>query len=355
MKYRILVVMAILVLVTSYELRAEERALRYDLGKIIVTATKTETYQAEVGSASTIISEEEILKSGKTSAFEVLKDTPGIAVAQNGPFGGLASVYLRGSKPGHTLFMIDGIELNDPMSTDRSFNPAHLTIDNIERIEVIRGPQSTLYGSDAMAGVVNIITKKGEGKPRFEVTSQVGSCNTSRESLWFGGSTKVIDYSLAFSEMNSRGISKARYGSDPDGYDNTTISSRFGWQMYDEAKLNLYLHFTDTQTDLDDDAFEDDPNYTMWDRQFASKIEFLQMLQSWWDHKFSFSYSDITRKFRDEKDPIDKTEDVQSWYKGDVKKFEWQNNFPVFDWSTITAGFEFERERGSSYYRSRTS
>jgi vitamin B12 transporter len=208
--------------------------VKYYIGEVIVTATKTEQSQGEVGSSTTVITAEDLKKTGKKSVGEVLRDVPGVAVMQNGAFGGSTSVYLRGSKPGHTLVLIDGVEVNDPISTDRSFDFAHFTTDNIERIEVVSGPQSTLYGSDAMGGVINIITKKGKGRPKFELSSEGGSHQTFRESIGFGGGTEKLNYSISALRLDSEGISKAIDGSEEDGYENTTISSKTGYRIFDD-------------------------------------------------------------------------------------------------------------------------
>jgi vitamin B12 transporter len=158
----------------------KDTVVKYDLGNVIVSATKTEVYQAEVGSSTTVITAENIKKNQKRTVQEVLRDVPGVTVSQSGAFGGAVSIYLRGAKAGQTLVMIDGIEMNDPIDGERAFNFANLNTDNIERIEVVRGPQSTLYGSDAMAGVINIITKKGKVKPEFTGYFEGGSHNTGR-------------------------------------------------------------------------------------------------------------------------------------------------------------------------------
>lgn len=342
-----------LVLIMSKSAWAQEKKpeVEYDLGKIIVTATRTESYQAKVGSSTTVITGEGLKETGKRTVAEALRGVCGITVVQNGPFGGLTSIYLRGSKPGHTLVIIDGIEVNDPMSADRSFDFADLTVDNVERIEVVRGPQSTLYGSDAIGGVINIITQKGKGKPKWEISSEGGSHNTFKESIGLSGSTKKINYSFMASRLDSDGISKARDGSEKDGYENLALSSRLGYKVLGDADLNLIFRYTDAETDMDDGFYEDDPNYTAWNKYLASKLEFNQTLKPWWNHKLSFSYSDTRRKYRDEKDTVDTTEDMQSWYKGDNKKFEWQNNFSPVNWDTLTGGFEYEEERGSSFSR----
>lgn len=358
MNRKMLILMGTLILLTANQVWAEEKndsSAKYNLGEVIVTATKSEIYQAEVGSSTTVITAEDLNKTGKRTVSEALRDVPGVAVVQNGAFGGSTSVYLRGSKPGHTLVLIDGIEVNDPMSTDRSFDFAHLTTDNIESIEIVRGAQSTLYGSDAMGGVINIITKKGKGKPKFEITSSGGSHKTFREGVGLSGSTNKLNCSIYASRLDSEGVSKARDGSEKDGYENTVISSKMGYRILDDSELNLVMRFTDAKTDIDDGAYDDDPNYTAWWRNLATKLSFNQAISPKWDHNLSFSYNGVRRKYRDGKDSVDTTEDIQSWYKGNNKKVEWQHNFPIVDWDTITAGFEYEEERGTFYYRSKTS
>jgi len=352
MKSKILILSVVLVLTTWNLSWAQEDIKEYGLEKIIVTATKTESYQATVGTSCTVITAKDLEKTGKRTVQEVLRNVPGVSVMQNGVFGGSASVYLRGAKPGYTLVLIDGVEINDPMSSDRSFNFAHLTTDNIERIEVVRGPQSTLYGSDALGGVINIITKKGKGKPKWEISSEAGSHNTFKENMGLRGSTEKLNYSISISRLDSEGISKAVGGCEKDGYENTAISSKIGYRVFGDSELNLVWRLTDSKTHLDDGSYEDDPNRTDWWRNLATKLSFKQALNSWWEHNLSFSYNDVRRKERDEKDSIDTTEDNQSWFKGDNKKFEWQHNFSPLNWDTFTGGFEYEEERGSSYNRS---
>ncbi|MBM4278878.1 MAG: TonB-dependent receptor, partial [Deltaproteobacteria bacterium] len=153
-------------------LSAQEKEVT--LEKVVVTATRVETPIEEIASSITVIPSEEIVRKQKTSVLEVLRGLPGLDVVQTGGTGGTTSIFLRGANSEHTLVMIDGVEVNDPISPGRSYDFAHLTVDNIERIEVIRGPQSTLYGSDAIGGVINIITKKGEGKPKFSLSAEGG-------------------------------------------------------------------------------------------------------------------------------------------------------------------------------------
>lgn len=355
MNRRIIVLSVIALLAAVKDGRAEEKdkvMSRYDLGKVIVSATKTESYQAEVGSSSTVITAADIRKSKKVMIQDVLREVPGLTVAQTGTFGGTTSVFLRGSKPGHTLVMIDGIEVNDPRGAETPVNFAHFTTDNIESIEIIRGPQSVLYGSDAIGGVINIITKKGQGKTKFEASVEGGTHNTIKEYLGLNGESQKVDYSFWLSRLDSSGISKARGGAERDGYSSSTFSSRLGYQLSDTAKLNFILRSTYADFDLDDGAYDDDPNSTSWSQDFISRVELAQAFNSRWEHKLSFNFYNLETRNRDERDAVDKTEDAQSWFKSDSKKIEWQNNFNLSDWDTLTAGLEYEKGRGSSYQRS---
>jgi vitamin B12 transporter len=359
------IIMAILITVNQAwadEAQATESAgketadVKYDLGNVIVSATKTETYQAEIGSSTTVITAEDIRKSGKRSVQEVLRDVPGLTVIQTGTLGGATSVFMRGANSGQTLVMVDGVEVNDPMSDSRSFNFANLLTDNIERIEVVRGPQSTLYGSDAMAGVINIITKKGTGKPKVEGSFEGGSHNTFSENFGLSGTAlNKLDYSFSATRLDSDGISSAEGGSENDPYHNLALSSKIGYKILDNAQLNLSVNYVDARTGSDYGSNQDASNYTSWSKDLAAKFAFDQSVNSWWAHTLSFSYHDVRRKDREDWNNWASTYDsniIADWYKGNNKKVEWQHNISPVKWNVFTAGVEYEYESGSSYYES---
>ncbi|MEK7376860.1 MAG: TonB-dependent receptor [Candidatus Margulisiibacteriota bacterium] len=172
--------------------------------------------------------------------------------------------------------------------------------------------------------------------------------------MGLSGTFRKADYSFWLSKSDSSGISKARGGSERDGYSNATFSSRFGYQLLDNTKLNLILRSTYADYDIDNGAYDDDPNYTLWSRDIAGKIELEQAINAWWNHRIAFNYYNLGRKYRNERDTVHTalSADTQNWFKGDNKKIEWQNNFNLSDWDTLTAGWEYEKDRGSSYSRS---
>ena len=351
------IIISAVFLLASYQLLpgAEEETASYQLGNIIVTPTKTKTYTEETGSSIRVITSEDLKGKGNCSVFDALKDTEGVIVTQAGIMGGPVSIYIRGTKPGDTLVLLDGVEINDPSSIDRGYyNLADITTDDIEQIEIVRGPQSTLYGSDAIGGVINIITKKGSGSPKIDASFEAGSYKTFKESTGISGANNKVNYAFNITRIDSSGISAAKGGAEDDGYKNTTLSSRAGLSLSDNANLNLILRYTDARSDLDDAGWDDDPNYTGKGKTFISKIEFNQVIKPWWNHKLSLSYLHIKRDYNDGIDNVGNYTDIfkmHSWYKGDNKKIEWQNNFPITAADTITAGMEYEREGASSLYK----
>ncbi len=320
---------------------------RYKMGTVVVTATKVEGDPSETGSSVTVITADELKKRGKKMLLELLQDVPGLSVMQNGPYGGAASIYLRGTKPGHTIVMLDGIELNDTMKTDRSVSLAHLLIDNIERIEIVRGAQSTLYGSDAMGGVINIITRKGGGKATLSASFEAGSHNTFAEKAGVRGSVGKANYSISASRIDTDGVSKAADGSEDDGYENTTLSLRSGYELFNDASLDAVFRYVDAKYDFDDGANQDDPNKRGWWEKLAGKMAFDHAVNSLWGHIITVAYTKTEREYKDEADAVDTTEDSHNWYDSETMKVEWQHNVCPVEWTQLTAGLEYEKEKGS--------
>ncbi|MEJ0096934.1 MAG: TonB-dependent receptor plug domain-containing protein [Bauldia sp.] len=153
-----------------------------DIPAIVVTPYYIPTAISRAGSSVSVISHDQIQQSSAGTVAELLRTVPGVTVTESGGAGGSAVVNLRGAEPGHTLVLIDGVRVNEPSASTGGFDFATLTVTDIDRIEVVRGPQSALYGSDAMGGVINIITRKAaKGAPlRSSATVEGGSYRTAR-------------------------------------------------------------------------------------------------------------------------------------------------------------------------------
>jgi vitamin B12 transporter len=137
----------------------------------VVTATRTETPYYAIGSSVSVITSKQISERHLQTVVDVLREVPGLSVIEQGGPGKLANVFIRGSNSNHALVIVDGITMNDASSPNNAFDFSSLNTDDIERIEIVRGPQSTLYGSDAIAGIVNISTKQGSDKPQYSFST----------------------------------------------------------------------------------------------------------------------------------------------------------------------------------------
>ncbi len=164
------------------------------LGPVVVTATRLPTPESEVVSSITVITAEEIEQKQERTLPDALADVPGLNVVQTGGPGATTSVYMRGTDANQVKVLIDGIDVGDPSSPDGSLNLANILTSNIARIEVLRGPQSGLYGADAIGGVINIITKAGSGPAALTGTLEGGSFGTFNQYANASGSTGPFHY-----------------------------------------------------------------------------------------------------------------------------------------------------------------
>lgn len=219
-----------------------------------------------MASSITVITAQEIREKQKTTVLEVLRTVPALDVVQTGGPGRETAVFIRGAKSEQTLVLIDGVEMNDPTSPRRAYDFAHLTTDNIERIEVLRGPQSPLYGSDAMGGVINIITKKGKEKMAAFASGEYGSFETLIGKAGVSGGNRLVNYSLGLSYSDTEGISAAN---EKDGYRNKSVSARVGFTPTEFFDLDFIFRYTDAKADIDNfgGAGGDDPNNTTKTKQ----------------------------------------------------------------------------------------
>jgi vitamin B12 transporter len=191
--------------------RAQESLPTLEIGaQTVVTADRIEERLDRSTSAVTVISSAEIEKRATTGLVEALRGAPGLDVYQAGGPGAQSFVFLRGATPGQTLVLVDGVRIGDPSSTEGSLDLGNLVATDIERIEVLRGPQSALYGSDAMGGVIHIITRKGEGKPRASLLLEGGSYGTGHVRARVSGGEGPLWYSVAVDGLRSDGF--PRYG-----------------------------------------------------------------------------------------------------------------------------------------------
>ncbi|MBN1382782.1 MAG: TonB-dependent receptor [Deltaproteobacteria bacterium] len=317
------------------------------IAQIIVTASRIEEPLKYSPDAVTVVTETEMKQKGQKTVIDVLEDTPGMVVSRNGAFGAPSSIYLRGTNNAHTFIMIDGVRVGDSMSTDGKLSISDLSTDNIERIEIVRGAQSVLYGSDAIGGVINIITKKGKGKPSFSFSSEAGSFQSFRENVGVSGSNDRLSYAASVERFDTQGVSKADEDlpgiDEEDYYHNTSISARLSGRLSDTTSMGFTVRHNESELDMDG---YDYVTYAITDTDEVQEItltstsaNFDHDLTDWWQHMIKIGNTDVERKYT-------LNGKFNNAFSGTNRQTSWQHNFFIGTVDTISAGFDYEEEEG---------
>ncbi|MEM9385040.1 MAG: TonB-dependent receptor [Pseudomonadota bacterium] len=221
---------------------------------LIVVGTRLPTPATDVSSSVTVITAEDIERRGYDFAIDAIAAVPGVTVNQNGAFGGLASVRIRGASSEQTLVLIDGVPVTDPSSPGGGFNFASLDTADIARIEVLRGPQSVLWGSDAIGGVVNIITHRGALAPPLSGFLEGGSFGTLRSGVAGAGSFDRGEFRVAVSGIRTDGISKADEADgneESDGFESLTVNATGAIELPANGRLEATIRYVTAENDFD--------------------------------------------------------------------------------------------------------
>ncbi len=221
---------------------------------ITVTASRTPINSDETASALSILSKEDIQQRNANSIADLLREIPGFAVSQQGSRGAVTQVRVRGAEANQILVLIDGVEAND-VSQGSEFNFAHLNADQIERIEIVRGPQSALWGSDALAGVINIITVPrgdSENHHRLSLDSEIGTFNSQSVGANYLFSERQYQFSLGINDYRTDGTNISRQGTEDDGYENTTIAVNGKYLTDNDLQLGFSYRQTNSSSAFDD-------------------------------------------------------------------------------------------------------
>ncbi|NQY97254.1 MAG: TonB-dependent receptor [Henriciella sp.] len=224
------------------------------LDTVIVEGSRLNQTATEIGSSVSIITADDIDQLGVDFVLDAIAAAPGVTINQNGAFGGSASVRIRGASSEQTLVLIDGIPVNDPSSPGGGFNFARVDTENVERIEILKGPQSTLWGTDAIGGVVSITTKRPEDGFGGTAFAEYGSFNTFRGGASVENGSEAGDFRLAVTATDSDGISKAdenNGNTEDDPYDALTVSAKGGLNLGGDARLSADILWTDAESAFD--------------------------------------------------------------------------------------------------------
>ena len=319
------------------------------MDETLVTATRTETPVRELGVSATVVTEKEIEERQAVDVLDVLKDVSGFNLVRTGGRGTTTSLYIRGGEDNFTKVLIDGVSVN---LGGGAYDFGSLLTENFERIEIVRGPQSALYGSDAISGVINFITKPGEGKPSLRASTSNGTYlkgdknYIGEQSVGFTGGNEWIGASLAYARVDDNG-----YLDVNQDYWNNTFSGRVDVYPLDNLDLTFTGRYEDAKDKFPTEDAGDrysplDPNQDLKTDDWVGGINAQYQMLPWLEHAVLLGYHYNKQDYNDPEDPpadafgafFSKTKDTR--YSVD---YHFNIRYPSTETmrSTFTAGFEY--------------
>jgi vitamin B12 transporter len=315
--------------------------------EIVVTANRVPSPAETVGSSVSVISREEIERRHEESVVDLLRTVPGLDVARTGGPGTVASVFIRGANSNHTLVLIDGVRV---LSTSGGFDFSGLSTDNVERIEVLRGPQSTLYGSEAIGGVVSITTRRGRPGFHADVDARAGSLDTRDARLTLDGGSGRFDYSVSVAGRRTDGVSAAselRGNTEKDPASDDTFSGRFSFSLPAAGRLDLVARHMDADSSLDGFTIgvgpTDDPNFTQKRRVSMASLQLFQPVASWWNLRVHANASRDESRLRDPDTDFNNAD-----FESRLGEISAQSEFGIAPSDTLVVGVSKERRQGET-------
>lgn len=311
---------------------------------IVVSATGVEQSAAESGRSITSIGRDEIEARQTVVLSDLLATTPGVSVTRNGGVGGVTTVRIRGAEGEQTLVLIDGVRVNDPSSPGGGYDFANLLAGAIDRVEVLRGPNSVAWGSQAVGGVVNVITARATEGFAARGNAEYGSFETVNANAALSAGNEIVSGSLTAGYLDSAGISAAASGTEADGYRQYAASGRIEVAPTPGVSLDLRGWFTDGRTEYDGDF--PPPNFVVADSGHYATARQLNgyagvnvaLLDGRFRNRIAFSIADIDRE---DFDPAAGAAPIFVGY-GHSERWEYQGDFRIGE--VLRAVFGAERE-----------
>jgi vitamin B12 transporter len=329
---------------TAPRVHAQENAVV--LPQIVVSATTVPTLASELGSSVSVITAQDIQQQQLRTVSDALKTVPGLNVVQSGGPGSQTAVFIRGTNANHVKVLIDGIEMSDPSSPNRAFDFGQLLTSGIDRIEVLRGPQSGLYGADAIGGVISITTKKGKGPSKATATLEGGSLGTFNQAGGLSGSTSIFNYAFNAAHFRSTEIPVTPSRILPPGqqafdnsYDNATYSSRVGADVNENLSFNWIGRYTDSHLLFTGGAVPDPAQSTTDFHQYATRGEaVLTLFDGRFRNVFGVNY------LNDWTSTLASSSPLASVNKGDRTSEDWRGALTLVPGQVLVMGVDHYSE-----------
>lgn len=315
-----------------------------ELDDVVVTATRTPQARENVIADVTVIEYEEIQRAGQSNLVDILQRQPGIEVTSNGGAGKLSGIFIRGSNTNHVVVLVDGIRINSATAGTTAFE--NLPVDLIDRIEILRGPAASLYGQDAIGGVIQIFTKKGSGKPQLYASIGYGTYDTKKAQAGMHGAIGDTNFALGVSSQDTDGFSAYKTNNsnldDDDGYRNLSVTGSLSHKIANGHALGLQLLHSKGKTQFDNrfnsfatnPAFSDNSDLTQHSYSVYSKNK---IANNWLStFKIGEGYDEVV------------TEGAlvpsRSLYRTKQHQWSWQNDVKI-PLGTLTLAYDRLEER----------
>ena len=325
------------------------------LQTIVISATRIPTPELELASSVTVVTADDIAARQERTFAAVLRDIPGLNVVQQGGPGAATSVFMRGTNSNHTKVLVDGIDVSDPSNANAAFDFGQLLTQDIERVEVLRGPQSGLYGSDAIGGVINVITRAGSGPMKLSASVEGGTFDGLNQTAGVSGSQEAFHYSASVAHLHS--------GSTPvtpldllapgeqrhnDYYDNFTVSSKLGFDLTPDFDLGLVTRYTNTHLHYTGEDYSTFPalpaaqqSASDTDEYYGRASAHVVSLEGGLNQTFGVAFTRNRTATLQPQTP-------ESLNTGERVKFDWQGVAKVTAAQTVLLGLEDARDEISA-------
>jgi vitamin B12 transporter len=320
---------------------------------VVISATQVPTPESQIASSVTVITGAEIELKQQRTLPDVLKTVPGLNLVQTGGPGAQTSIFLRGTNLNHTKVFVDGIDVGDPSNPNASFDFAQFLTQDIAQIEILRGPQSGLYGSDAIGGVINIVMRDGSGPMRAHASLEGGSFDTFNQTGSISGSTNQFHYSANIEHFHSGEIPVTPLNlllpgerRNDDYYDNLTVSTKLGFDVTHDFDIGLVARYSNGHLRNTGDDFSNfpDPSFPAREQTASNTTEHysrlfghLVLLDGAFDQTLGFAY---TRK----RTAIFEPDFPLSLDTGERTKVDWRGALKLATSETVVLGAEHSRD-----------
>lgn len=318
------------------------------LGTVVVTATRTEEPLQAVTTSVAVVSGQEISERQSPTVADALRNVPGVDVSQSGSLGTTASVFIRGANSDQALILFDGVEVNSP--TLGGFNFGNITTDNVGRVEVLRGAGGTLYGSEAIGGVVNVITQRGEGKPHLTLSSAGGNIGTASEQAALSGESGMFAYSAALGYLTTAGFRPVN-----DDFSDLTSAARLDVTPFAHGTLRAFWRSANSSLGLANNNIGSgiallDPDARQSDEFYLAKLEWEHTILENLTYRIAGAYTRTVNVVADAVNADEAAQFAQASYTrvpNEILTGETQVNYAEGNTGLSTVGFEFKELDGT--------